>query len=130
MTSGSRSGPGWTTAVAGGGCTTGSTAATIRPERERLLARVYPRASADPTLSYHYDTSTGAFSLHAGGRPGQAATVLFIPTEVTGQVTVSGNATQSVDAPEDGTRLVTIAPSGGAFSVAVSPARLALTGCS
>ncbi len=102
----------------------------LRAERERLLARVYPRASADPTLSYHYDTSTGAFWLHAGGRPGQAATVLFIPTEVTGQVTVSGNATQSVDAPGDGTRLVTIAPSGGAFSVAVSPAPLALTGCS
>src|SRR5260370_19907569 len=79
-----------------------TSSACLRAERERLLARVYPRASADPTLSYHYDTTTGAFSLRAGGRAGQAATVLFIPSEVTGQGTVSRNATQSLDAPVAG----------------------------
>ncbi len=102
----------------------------LRTSRERLLARVYPRASADPNLTYHYDVNAGAFSLDARGNPGDAATLVFMPPEVTGQVTTSGNATQSVDAPGDGSRLVTIAPSGGPFSVAVSAAPLALTGCS
>jgi hypothetical protein len=102
----------------------------LRALRERLLARVYPRASADPNLTYHYDPNTGAFSMQARGNPGDPATLVAIPPEVTGQVTTSGNATQSVDAPGDGSRLVTIAPSGGAFSVGVSAAPLALTGCS
>jgi endoglycosylceramidase len=102
----------------------------LRTARERLLARVYPRASADPNLTYHYDANTGAFSLDARGNPGDAATLVFMPPEVTGQVTTSGNATQSVDAHGDGSRLVTIAPSGGPFSVTVSAAPLALTGCS
>jgi len=102
----------------------------LRASRERLLARVYPRASADPNLTYHYDANAGTFSLDARGNPGDAATLVFMPPEVTGQVTTSGHATQSVDAPGDGSRLVTIAPSGGPFSVAVSAAPLALTGCS
>jgi endoglycosylceramidase len=102
----------------------------LRAQRERLLARVYPRASADPNVTYRYDPNTGAFSLQATGNPGQAATLVFVPAEVTGQVTTSGNASQSVDAPGDGTRLVTIAPSGGPFSVTVSAAPLALMGCS
>jgi hypothetical protein len=68
--------------------------------------------------------------MQARGNPGDPATLVAIPPEVTGQVTISGNATQSVDAPGDGSRLVTIAPSGGAFSVGVSAAPLALTGCS
>jgi endoglycosylceramidase len=102
----------------------------LRAQRERLLARVYPRTSSDPNLTYRYDPNSGAFALQASGRPGQAATLVFIPPEVTGQVTTSGNASQSVDAPGDGSRLVTIAPSGGPFSVTVSAASLALTGCS
>jgi hypothetical protein len=55
--------------------------------------------------------------------------LVFIPAQVTGEVTSSGNATQTIDAPGGGSRLVTITPSGGAFSVAVSAAPLALTGC-
>jgi hypothetical protein len=45
----------------------------IRPGRERLLERVYPRSSADPGLSFRYDPDSGAFSLRATGpvrRPG------------------------------------------------------------
>jgi len=101
----------------------------LRTARETLLARVYPRASADPSLRYHYDAGTGAFLLQARGNPGDPATIVFIPPEVTGQVTSSGSGSRSIDAAGDGTRLVTIAPSGGAFSVAVSAAPLALTGC-
>src|SRR5438309_10504384 len=62
----------------------------LRPERERLLARVYPSASADPNLTFHYDPSTGAFQLQASGQLGDVPTVVVFPVEVTGAVTVSG----------------------------------------
>ncbi len=102
----------------------------IRPARERLLAGGYPRESADPNLSYHYDSNTGAFTLGANGRAGDAPTVVYIPLEVTGQVTTSGAlADQSIDVNPDGSRVVTASPSGGAFSISLAPAPLALTGC-
>lgn len=102
----------------------------LRPARERLLAEVYPRASADPHLSYHYDWNTGSFTLQASGRAGDAPTVVYIPLEVTGQLTTAGAlADQSVDLNPDGSRMVTASPSGGAFSISLAPAALALTGC-
>ena len=58
--------------------------------RERLLARVYPQASADPKLTYHYDSDTGAFTLQANGRAGDPPTLVYVPREVTGEVTVLG----------------------------------------
>jgi hypothetical protein len=98
--------------------------------RERLVVRAYPLASADPSLTYHYDTDTGAFSLQARGRPGDPATVVYIPREVTGQVTADGGLLDlSVDVKPDGSRLVTASLSAGAFSIAIAPAPLALTGC-
>jgi endoglycosylceramidase len=97
---------------------------------ERLLARVYPLASADPGLMYHYDPSSGAFSLVAQGKSGDPATLVYIPKEVTGQVTATGGLfDHTVDLHPDGSRTVTAAPSGGTFSVAVSAAPLALIGC-
>jgi hypothetical protein len=102
----------------------------LRVERERLFARVYPRASADPGLTYHYDPDTGAFALHAHSRAGDPPTVVYVPPEVTGEISSAGAAaTPSVATAPDGSRLVTVAPSGGAFSVAIAPATLALTGC-
>jgi len=102
----------------------------IRPARERQLARVYPRASADPNLTYHYDSDLGAFMLHAEGRAGDAPTVVSIPREVTGEVTVLGAfSDRSVTPNSDGSRLVSATPSGGAFSIAVAAAPLSLTGC-
>jgi len=110
-----------TVATAASGC--------LRVERERLLARVYPRASADPSPAYHYDSATGAFSLSATGKPGDPPTVVSIPPEVTGAVSSSGAVKASVTTAPDGARLVTASPSGGSFSIAVAPASLSLTGC-
>ena len=102
----------------------------IRPARERQLARVYPRASADPNVTYHYDSDTGAFMLHAQGLAGDAPTVVSIPREVTGEVTVLGAfSDRSVIPSSDGSRLVSATPSGGAFSIAVAAAPISLTAC-
>src|SRR5260370_39102835 len=50
----------------------------LRAAPELLLARVYPRASADPKLSYHYDARTGAFTLDGLGRAGNAPTIGYV----------------------------------------------------
>jgi hypothetical protein len=56
--------------------------------------------------------------------------VVYIPREVTGQVTTNGGLfDHTVDVKPDGSRLVTSSPSGGAFSISISPAPLALIGC-
>ncbi len=102
----------------------------LRSARERLLSRVYPRASADPNLSYQYDPTSGAFTMQAQGRSGGAPTIVYVPGIVKGDVTTSGAATQSVTAGVDGSRIVAASPSGGAFSVKVAPAPLELAGCS
>jgi hypothetical protein len=102
----------------------------IRPDRERQLARVYPRASADPKLTYHYDSDSGAFTLQAQGRSGDAATLVYVPREVTGEVTVLGAfSDHSVTRNGDGSRLVSATPSGGAFSITVAAGPLTLTAC-
>ena len=101
----------------------------LRPAREQLLARVYPRASADPKLTYHYDSVTGAFTLQAHGQPGDAPTLIYVPREVAGEITAAG-AKASIDLNADGSRLVTATPAGGAFSISVSPAPIVLTKCS
>jgi endoglycosylceramidase len=102
----------------------------LRVARERLFARVYPRASADRSLTYHYDTDTGAFTLQGHGHAADPPTLVYVPPEVTGQISSAGAAaTPSIAVNPDGSRLVTVVPSGGAFSVAVAPATLALTGC-
>jgi hypothetical protein len=103
----------------------------IRPSRERQLARVYPRASADPGLTFHYDSDSGAFTLAAKGRSGQAATLIYIPHQVTGVVAAGGavaGVTTNTDA--SGGRLVSVSPSRGAFSITVAAAPLTLTSCS
>jgi endoglycosylceramidase len=103
----------------------------IRPARERQLARVYPRASADPELNFHYDSDSGAFTFEAKGRSGQAPTLIYIPHQVTGVVAAGGavaGITTNTDA--SGGRLVSVSPSGGAFSITVAAAPLTLTTCS
>jgi len=101
----------------------------LRRARELLLARVYPRASADPNLSYSYGASAGAFTLHAQGRAGEAPTVVYLPQEVTGDVSTTGAASESQSTDAVGGRIVTVSPTGGAFSVAVAPAPPVLTTC-
>lgn len=109
--------------VASSGC--------IRIDRETLLARVYPRASADPNLTYHYDSATGAFRLRASGRGGDPPTVIYIPPEVRGELASSGRVERmSVDlSPDDGSRIATVHPSGGEFAVTVKPLPITLSGC-
>jgi hypothetical protein len=101
----------------------------LRVSRERLLARVYPRASSDPKLTYHYDSGTGSFRLSAFGRGGDAATIVSIPPEVKGAVAVSGADAPVTQTSPDGGRLLTVTPSGGPFSIIVAAAPLALAGC-
>lgn len=101
----------------------------LRSVRERLLARVYPLASSDPKLAYHYDPGSGAFTLSGNGRAGDPPTAVIIPAEVTGEVSVSGAGLSATATGADGSRLLTVSPSGGAFSVRVMPAPLKLTGC-
>jgi hypothetical protein len=101
----------------------------LRTARERLLARVYPLASSDPNLSYHYDSDTGGFSLAAHARAGDPPTVVYIPPEVTGAVAVLGTATPVTDTRTDGSRILAVTPSGGPFSIAVAAAPPILVGC-
>ena len=101
----------------------------LRPARERLLARVYPRASGDPALVYHYDPETGAFTLTAKGRAGDPPTVVFIPSEVRGSLAILGTAAPETQTGQEGSRLVTVMPSGGPFSISIAPAPLVLSGC-
>lgn len=101
----------------------------LRASRERYLARVYPRITADGNLTFKYDSSDGSFELHATGRPGDAPTVVYVPSEVNGSVNVSGAANGSVSEEPDGSRLIEALPTGGAFAVFVSAAPLALKGC-
>jgi hypothetical protein len=101
----------------------------MRKARERLLARVYPRASADSHLSFRYDSDTGAFSLAASARSGDAPTIVYIPRQVAGDVSAGGGATVSTALRADGSRLAEISPTGGSFTVSLTPRPLALTGC-
>ncbi|HEV2414910.1 MAG TPA: cellulase family glycosylhydrolase [Candidatus Dormibacteraeota bacterium] len=100
-----------------------------RASRERYLARVYPRSTADRNFTFRYDSFGGSFELHASGRPGDSATVVYVPPEVNGSVNVSGAAIGSVTDQLDGSRLVEAVPTGGPFAVYVTPAPLALMGC-
>jgi hypothetical protein len=101
----------------------------LRTARERILARVYPRASSDARLSYHYDPATGAFSLSAVARDGDPPTVVLVPPEVTGDVSSSGAVQVTTTTNLDGSRTVVGSPIGGPFTISVTAASLALQGC-
>jgi endoglycosylceramidase len=101
----------------------------LRADREQLLARVYPLATADTNVAFRYDSGDGGFLLHASGRRGDAPTVVYIPPEVNGSVNVSGAAVGSTSDNPGGSRLVVATPTGGKFDVYVSPAPPILTGC-
>jgi hypothetical protein len=94
-----------------------------------MLARVYPRLTADPTMRYHYDAADGRFTMRARGRGGDPSTLVYVPRQVTGQITSDGAVSVVASDEGDGSRLVFASPTGGDFVIAVSPAPLALTGC-
>ena len=93
---------------------------TIRSGRDLLLSRAYPRASADPNLIFHFDPVGGLFSLEARGKPGDAPTIIYVPCHLAGEVQTVGAASEAVATEADGSRIVTISPTGGPFSVLVS----------
>jgi hypothetical protein len=102
----------------------------FRLAREQLLARVYPSATGDPGVTYHFDAATGAFRLQAAGRFGDLPTVVVIPPQVTGPVSVSGAvAGEPAISVSGGVRMVTVFPAGGAFSIEVGAAAPALEQC-
>jgi endoglycosylceramidase len=101
----------------------------LRTDREQLLARVYPRATADTGLTFRYNSGDGSFRLHATGRRGDPPTVVYVPPEVTGSVTVAGGADASTIEDADGSRLIVATPTGGTFDVHVSPAPPVLAAC-
>jgi endoglycosylceramidase len=104
----------------------------LRPLRERLLARVWPRAlaAASSHVSYSYDPGTGLFNLIASAPAGAPETLLFVPRQVRGAVGVTGTAMISgTDEGQDGSRLVHVLPQGGFYRVVVLSAPLALTPC-
>lgn len=99
----------------------------VRRSRLQQLARVYPIASSDPQLTYHYDDATGAFGLRASGNFGAAATVVFVPSFVTGNFAVSGAVAGAPDyaAVANGFE-ITVFPGGGDYSITITPAPLKL----
>lgn len=108
---------------------TSASSGCLRVSRERLLVSVYPRASADPEVRFHYEPSTGAFRLSGTAGRGDAPTLIVIPHEVTGAVSGTGAITISSAPAAGGGRLVTATPSGGGYSISVAAAPLALSGC-
>lgn len=101
----------------------------LRANRERLLARVYPQATAASQVGYRYYAATGAFSFTGRGRSGDPPTEIFVPTEVTGAVAGSGAVDVTVTTSADGSRRISAQPAGGAYTVTVAPAELNLRGC-
>jgi endoglycosylceramidase len=97
----------------------------LRTAREEMLARVYPVASADPDLAYRYDAKTGAFILRATSHFGDPPTVVLVPPNVAGAVSVSGAvAGEAVVSESAKGRTVTVYPAGGEFSIEVAAAPL------
>ena len=102
----------------------------IRQQRAAMLARVYPEASSDPNLTYSYDPSTGYFNMRANGRFGDPATVVVVPSVVTGSVTVGGAVAGEPSIAQAGEgRTVTVYPAGGVFTVNVAAAPVAPFNC-
>jgi endoglycosylceramidase len=102
----------------------------LRAGRERLLARVAPRAIVGTDVRYHYDPATGAFRLTASAPPGAPTAEIAVPPQVTGAPSVGGGAAlERVVEAADGSRLLVVRPQGGLFAVDVAAAPLRLGGC-
>ena len=108
---------------------TGGATPCMRATRERLLARVYPRATADAGATYAYDAADGAFKFRAAGRSGDAPTIVYVPREVTGAISTGGAATFSIVPGTDGSRTVIATPSTGRFTISVAAAPELTMGC-
>jgi Cellulase (glycosyl hydrolase family 5) len=104
----------------------------LRADRARLLARPWPLAlaAASTNVSYEYDPGTGGLRMSAAAPAGATETLLAVPAQVRGAVTVDGRAAiTATDQAANGGRLVHVRPAGGAYAVTVQPAPLALAAC-
>jgi endoglycosylceramidase len=120
--------------VSSAACTSGTPQAVpqngaLRPGRVALLSRVWPRAVEGTLLAESYDPVAQSFTMSATSsrhvRPGDAAreTLVYIPAAVGGVVTADGaSVLDSVVLNADGSRVALVAPSGGAYTVAVAAA--------
>jgi hypothetical protein len=99
----------------------------LRASKERLLARVWPRA-APAGFSYSYESSEGSFSMHGRAAASAPEVLVYVPPEVRGAPSSSGGALR-VDTQADGSRLLHLVPSGGDYSIAVAAGALAISGC-
>jgi hypothetical protein len=95
----------------------------LRASKERLLARVWPRA-APPGFSYSYDAADGSFAMHGLG---SGEVLLYVPPEVKGEPSVEGGSLRT-EAMPDNSRLVHVAV-GGRYSITLAAAPMALAGC-
>lgn len=105
----------------------------LRPARERLLARAWPRAldARSTGVEYAYDPTSGGFQMHATAPAGASETLVFVPGGARGQAAVSGSATLvTTDVAADGSRLLHVQPTGGSYGVELAAAQPVLTACS
>ena len=68
--------------------------------------------------------------MHASATAIDPPTVVVIPPEVIGAISTSGSVVRlTVETRENQTRVATIYPGGGDFTVTVNPLPMRLTGC-
>jgi endoglycosylceramidase len=102
----------------------------LRTDRERLLARVWPRAVGGQLISYAYDSAHGSFHLEAKADAHSPQTLVEITPEVRGSASARGAARiVETESHLDGSRLLHVQPTGGTYQVTVAAAPLKLSGC-
>src|SRR5690348_15727274 len=74
----------------------------IRAAREQRVAAVYPRGTAGPGATYSFNAADGGFVLRAHGKTGDPTTVVYVPPEVTGEVSSDGGVQIVVSKESDG----------------------------
>ena len=97
------------------------------PSRVKFTDRAYPVYLAGTLRSLHYDPDRASFDLQATARrvrPGRTAraTIVRVPARANGRISATG-ATLRVRPAGGGARVIEAYPRGGAYRVAIAPAR-------
>lgn len=94
--------------------------------RANMISRVLPRAVFGQLLDYTYNSADHSFVLHAHADKAPGVTEIYIPSRVSGDLTVSGNAGISSLTPNpDGSRtaLITVHAAGD-YSIGINSSDL------